>query len=288
MKGCGNMNNSKHVDSHTALESILNTLNYKTHMRIHTAYNITVPAQWQIDHRRNEDQHIVYVKGGKGWYDVEGERIPLEAGRLIFVSNGCLHSSGADPYDLPRIMPIRFGIYDNETMNQIKVFDKPYYSTLIDYQGITFLEKFCAIYDYNSHSERLGNAQICHGILTQILVEFYHQIKEGTIRDNRGIAIKTYIDNHIHHQLKVEEMAKHLGLSTKHLSRIFKNHYGITPKQYLITRIIQQANYYMDDTSLSIGKIAQKLGYMDLYTFSKQYKKVMGYSPVQRRKNQNG
>lgn len=268
----------------STLESTLTSLNHQTHMRIHTMYNVTVPSQWQITNRRNKDQHIIYVKGGQGWYDVEGQRIPLEAGRLIFVSNCCLHSSGADPHNLPRIMPIRFGFYDNTTLEQISVFHKPYYMTLVDYQGITFLDKFRALYEYNSHVERLGNRQICHGLLTQIMVEFYHHMKEGTRKDNRSIAIKAYMDKHLHHQLKVEEMAKHLGLSAKHLSRIFKNHYGITPKQYLIAQIIQQANYYMADTSLSIGEIAHKLGYTDLYTFSKQYKKIMGYSPVHHRR----
>lgn len=266
-----------------AMESIITDLTYKTHIRIHTMYNIKVPPQWSIHKRRNEDHHIIYVKGGIGWYNVEGERIPLEAGRLIYVSNGCLHSSGADPNNLPSIMPIRFGIYNHHTMEPIKG-SKPYYMTLMENPGGAFLEKFQSIHEYYSNIEQLGYSQICHSLLTHVLIDCYHQVQKGRMGDGLGISIKRYIDQHIHHKLKLEELADAFGLSTKHISRIFKKHYGITPKQYLITQLIAQGNYYMDNTSLAIYEIALRLGYPDLYTFSKQYKKVMGYSPMGRKR----
>ena len=50
-------------------------------------------------------------------------------------------------------------------------------------------------------------------------------------------------------------------------------------KQFILKSKIDEANYLLTDTNLSIGEIAVKLGYTDAHNFARTYKKSTGLSP---------
>lgn len=279
----------KDINNKDAVEyfrKMLEGIPYENHFRIHKMYNLKVPVDWHIKNRINDDFHLVYVKGGSGTYYIGNKEILLKAGRFIFVSNNCLHSSEADIYNTPYIIPIRFGIYDNTTLKNIKRSNNAFYFTGMDYDFAIFLDKFEKLSYYYNRWDMVGREQVCGSIIYEIIAEILQCIKnQFRAVDNRILEIKQYIDRKANHKITMENLAVQIGMSKKHMSRLFKECYGMAPKQYLIRTIIEKSNFYIDNTLLSLSDIAIKLGYYDLYTFSKQYKNVKGYSPNFRRKN---
>ena len=59
---------------------------------------------------------------------------------------------------------------------------------------------------------------------------------------------------------------------------------GLSPGQYLLHLRIRTATRLLENPGLSIGDISRSVGYADQFTFSKIYKKMTGYSPLQKRK----
>lgn len=47
----------------------------------------------------------------------------------------------------------------------------------------------------------------------------------------------------------------------------------------MILARIQRAKYLLANSSLSVGQIAESLGYADIFPFSRQFKKKTGQSP---------
>ncbi|MGM7635026.1 AraC family transcriptional regulator [Bacillus sp. Hm123] len=88
-----------------------------------------------------------------------------------------------------------------------------------------------------------------------------------------------YIDQHIHEVISIQDLAKHIGYSPFHFSRIFKEVVGETPMEYVTKRKLQFALKDMSKQT-SMNDIAFNYGYESYAGFSKAFKKVLGVSPA--------
>ena len=91
--------------------------------------------------------------------------------------------------------------------------------------------------------------------------------------------IKSYIESNIDSDISVTTIAKQFYLSETHVIRIFKEKYGITPKQYILKCKIDASKLLLLDTSLQIKEIAMTYHFSDSYHFSHTFKRFMGVSP---------
>ena len=94
-----------------------------------------------------------------------------------------------------------------------------------------------------------------------------------------------YIKAHYVEDISVDSVADHIGISRKYLFAIFKNHLGVSPKDYIIDYRIKKAIEFLTDESISVGNVAYSVGYKDPLTFSKMFKLKVGMSPSEYREN---
>jgi AraC-like DNA-binding protein len=93
------------------------------------------------------------------------------------------------------------------------------------------------------------------------------------------LALRAYIDEHFTTKLRLAELALRVGWSVPHLCTEFKRFFGVPLGQYLLQVRMSQAAYLLRNHNLRIGEIAGMIGYPDLYTFSKMFKRSLGLSP---------
>ena len=79
----------------------------------------------------------------------------------------------------------------------------------------------------------------------------------------------------------VSAMASELNLSPRHFTRLFQRVCDRTPKQFLLRWRTKHAQRLLMETELSVGEIAGRLGYRDIYFFSRQFREQVGHSPRQ-------
>lgn len=82
----------------------------------------------------------------------------------------------------------------------------------------------------------------------------------------------------------IDSFARELGASRSHFDREFTRQVGQPPRQFLINCKIIEARRYLESSHLRVGEIAESLGYKDIYFFSRQFKQLVGVSPVNYRK----
>lgn len=80
-------------------------------------------------------------------------------------------------------------------------------------------------------------------------------------------------------------MARKVYISPYYLSHLFREELNITFLEYLTMVRMEEAKKLLKDTSLSIVAIASQVGYEDASYFSKVFKRYVGISPAQYRKN---
>ena len=84
-------------------------------------------------------------------------------------------------------------------------------------------------------------------------------------------------------QYLLEEFAQRLHCSPRHFNRRFKQFIGVTPIEFILTMKLESAKDMLLSSSLSIGRIAESLGFRDVYYFSKWFKSQTGLPPSQYR-----
>lgn len=82
----------------------------------------------------------------------------------------------------------------------------------------------------------------------------------------------------------VSALAQRLGISDRHLRRIFESHYGISPLQYLQTRRLLNAKQLLSDTRLPVVQVALASGFASLRRFNAAFTQHYGLAPSQLRR----
>ena len=76
-----------------------------------------------------------------------------------------------------------------------------------------------------------------------------------------------------------DELAATLGIGALHLSRQVRQTFAMPLRTWLVEVRIRAAARALRDGSESIGAVAARHGYDDLFSFSRQFSQVMGLSP---------
>lgn len=93
-----------------------------------------------------------------------------------------------------------------------------------------------------------------------------------------------FMENNYHREeLTIKHVAEHIGLNRSYLTRIFKENLNSSPQQYLIRLRMEKAKELLLTTSSSISIIARSVGYENIFTFSKMYKRYYDCSPKDER-----
>jgi transcriptional regulator GlxA family with amidase domain len=97
-----------------------------------------------------------------------------------------------------------------------------------------------------------------------------------------------FMKSNLAEKLTLSGIAKEVKLSASHFSLLFRKKTGYAPMEYFIHLRIQKACQLLDSTTYRVSEISEMTGYDDQYYFSRIFKKVMGVSPVNYRKEPKG
>lgn len=96
--------------------------------------------------------------------------------------------------------------------------------------------------------------------------------------------ITDYLYKNLHKSLKTEEIAQQFNYSPSYILHLFKKNTGYSLIQFFNLKKVQKACEYLKYTDLSIKEISFKLGFQDPLYFSRMFKKYMGDSPTDYKK----
>ncbi|HNB54854.1 MAG TPA: AraC family transcriptional regulator, partial [Anaerolineales bacterium] len=91
--------------------------------------------------------------------------------------------------------------------------------------------------------------------------------------------VKDHIQEHLNHDLTLQELAAIAGLSASYFSRQFKDTIGLSPHQYVIRMRVQRAEYLLQDGKLTIAEIARRVGFADQSHLSRHFRRLIGRTP---------
>jgi AraC family transcriptional activator of pobA len=84
--------------------------------------------------------------------------------------------------------------------------------------------------------------------------------------------------------VSVADLADHTGYSRSRLSELFREQAGVTLKRYIDEHRAEAAEALLRYSDYNFSRIADTMGFPDLFTFSRFFKRMRGRSPREFRK----
>jgi len=192
----------------------------------------------------------------------------LSNSRLIFK----VKATEVDIMNFQRLVAINPGRGINRSDNP-KVYEKHIYYK--EYQEL-------------NKSQSLSQFLENQGILLQLVARL-SESESGPYNPNPVIPEKIldairFIVINLHLRLTVKFLAKRANQNTEYFSRLFEQHTGTRPLEYINEKRIERAQHIMTTGSASYTEIAELSGFRSLSHFSRTFKKTTGLSPREYRK----
>ena len=102
--------------------------------------------------------------------------------------------------------------------------------------------------------------------------------------DRRLQQARDFIDDCYQQPIDLRQIAAQAHLSPYHFLRLFRNHYDLTPHQYLTRCRIEQAKQLLRRHDATVTDVCFTVGFQSLGSFSSLFQRTVGLSPLQFRR----
>ncbi len=128
---------------------------------------------------------------------------------------------------------------------------------------------------------------ILQGIFVEIIAKLSISLMETKYSDE-AISLRNYIDSNLGRIVSSEELSNVVFRSKDYCQKLFLREFNMTPYAYQLDRKIQTAKSLLLNTDMTVGEIAEKLGYTSVHYFSNLFERKCGCRPTWYRKSKNG
>ena len=264
--------------------------------RVYVEKQVRVPNFAMSYQHSHEYYEFFYLKAGSCRYMTEGRIYHLEAGNMFIVHPGDRHSTSYQG----KVPCERIVIYFKR-----ELIDGDWWKEHADtdaFMGssckLSFSLKAKAVIERTLRA-MLSENNMPDGYTSEILLLFMKQflidlVRRGTVMNDfvrsndsfgRDIeAVIRYISENYAKPITLEEAAESINLAPTYFSRKFKSVTGSNFRDFVINIRIRQASQMLLTTDDSVTEIAQKCGFNSANYFKDCFRRTVGLSPTQFKK----
>jgi len=153
-------------------------------------------------------------------------------------------------------------------------------------------DKRPTLMDFEKKNEELGPSEYMetHAILEILLSRFIKNTNSISVKSNVkkefGMVLN-YINENLHGDLSVKQLADFCHLNTDYFSRVFNENFGMRPNKYIQSKRIERAQLLLLSTNNSLKQIAEKVGLENPSYFTRIFKNHTGKTPGAFREDQS-
>ena len=242
-----------------------------------------LPTCWQKGRR---DYQILYVANGKTHFWFDGREEIVSTGHMVLYKPEEIQKYVYYLEDNPEVFWIHF------TGSDVK--------NILAYHGISLDEHvfYCGVLpDYKALFRKIiQELQLCRygyedyiaSLFNDILLLVDRQQHEqkkttGNVQEQIERAA-AYFNENYNTKISIDDYAESLHISTNWFIHNFKQYAGMSPAQYILSLRMVNAQSLLERTTYNIKEISEIVGYENPLYFSRVFKKEIGKSPAQYRK----
>lgn len=240
---------------------------------------------WSDNRIEPDFYRLFYIANGKGWLTIDGRAYEGKQGRLYLLSPGGEQTLGTSE-DETLLLYWCYYRMDNRDESNRQPLPLPLSVTVQDEQLIK--ELFIKMIDAQ-HSSLVTREIKMKSALLELMALYLDESQlqseslELTSGDEKWNEVLCYIEQNLHQNIQVEDLAKVVYLHPNYFITAFKTIMGCSPIQYVTKRRLISVKRLLADTDMPITEIARRVGMLNHY-LSRLFKRNTGITPVQYRR----
>lgn len=249
---------------------------------------------------------IKFALNGNEHYQTDRSHYAVNPSNFLILNKDTLYSSFIDSVDEVDSFTLNFS--DTFTHTVLNSLLKPgdALDNNIDkkYKGVRFVERLYSkddlivplalrvhscVNEFNERNDEI--AELFEEIFMALLqlnktvageIEKVHKIKASTRQElyNRLNNAKDFIDSCYNKEITLDNIASIACLNREYFIRQFKTYFHVTPVKYLIAKRMEAARSALLSPHASVSEVCTDVGYSDLTSFSKLFKRFYRVSPA--------
>ncbi|MDD9268901.1 helix-turn-helix domain-containing protein [Paenibacillus sp. GCM10023248] len=245
------------------------------------AHMFHAPKGWAIHNREMTEFVLQYVVDGFARYPIGENAYETRRGDLLFHRPHERHSI-LTVDDSPYVCISLVFHFGSAAFPYDELFKRRHLlGNFADHPVETMLSQLVSHYRLPGLAHQLH----CQSLLMRILAEAAQDMeapglpaKSDAAQMPKLVLIKNYLNDHYNRNIQMNELENVSGLSKNYILALFRKHVGMPPMQYLTWIRVNKAKELAIQTSLSVSEIAGRVGYADVHTFGRMFKKKTGQS----------
>lgn len=223
---------------------------------------------------------FILVGYGKCVYWVEGEKVLLEKGDVLLIPAGTRFYGKSIPSLSHEKYVVTFTIAA-EADPPLPIIAVAHHLHLRSLQADLLLGRIQTMEEewkeHLPYCKAMGQALLLE-VLTRLNRE-WDQGPRSSVKHRQAEAMKAYIKNHYREKVTKYELAATIGKSPNYTAALFSETTGQTISDYVHAMRIKTAIYMLRHSQLTVGDIADYLGYCDTSYFHRTFRRLTGTSP---------
>lgn len=279
---------------------------------IRLAWDSWLESNWFLSRRVIFDYEIICIKSGELEFAMDDKTYHVRPGDIIFIRPNHSHffrSVGSDPIHQPHI---HFDMYEDDLSPKVYISFEDFPEILPEDRQLfreDIMDSLCPNFPTVIRTEKFEEIDIlmmkiidelerrrvysginAKGMFLQLLSVLLRAVNDAEgdklcgKNSEIAVSVRQYLNQNLDRDVSLDDIAEHVHVSKYYLCRQFKWYYGVSPIQYHLETRINRAKRYLVGTSMSIGDIAERVGFHSIYAFSRTFKKYEKMSPSVYRK----
>lgn len=239
-------------------------------------------STWKFTQNNKQNNYIIALPlKGKAVYSINEQIHHVSRGDLLLFPKGQHQRSGyADPDEPWSFISVAFDIGFLGPLGE-KQFDRfpVFFHHLNQLHEITEL-----FFELNRiwTRKRPGYLIRCRAIITEIMYLLIRHL-ESSVHDSHYYdtieKIAHHISVHYNKSFSLSELTDMSGISESHFRSLFRTIIGYAPVEYQHRIKVHKAKDMLLSGDCNVSEAAERVGFQDIYYFSKVFKKITGISP---------
>lgn len=263
------------------------------HFRVNQCGRVRCEPGWHLGRnwaRGLRDYDLWYVWEGRGRMKTTAGEVTLRPGVCLWMRPGRRYEAVQDPKARLGVNYIHFSASAGRRDLPLSAFDPPF--EVLQSREVEFVDVLMRriIELGESPADRVAADALLQGLLVELArahATAAQLATPGTEQRHRDVVVQiaAQIRESPGQAPAVAELARRGGYSVDHFSRIFLKVTGQRPQDYVINARIERARQLLAESDLTIGGVAENVGFQDIFYFSRQFRQRTGQTPSEFRRS---
>lgn len=223
--------------------------------------------------------HLACCSSGKGIFLIDNKKYTITPGMYFFFYPDISHEyySIEEPWSTDWI--IFHGNFCDTILKSLSI--NSYETGAVNTKIVNLMN---SIYMGLISSNSISSIE-CSSLLYNLLIELgRHKAKNSyhtsSIKNDKLLKLTSYIEANYNHDLTLEQMSNHIGITQYYLCRLFKNQLNISPFTYLtLLRLKKAKELLIQSPGMKIKKVSSMCGFNSASYFCSVFKKYESITP---------